>query len=251
MDFKDLHKHHLFTQVMQDNVDCQRELGLDIHDDVGEPPAVDELQFYVMRVGFALSHAINWIEQLHQAVYFMSDFGYGKKAAELQINRQSHLLYNIENYLIRLQSVYDRCLQLTNAVFHICIANELVNHSLIVSNLHVSRTTVPKLLKAVKKTIDGHAQERHQLIHRHSHMDPDLRRIELLYMHSAETWPVDAKYSYQNLVTFRADRVRSFTIKKKAEFVKINFALVTALAPLFDELLVQYKRAKSRLEKMN
>lgn len=251
VDFEDLHEHLLFIQVMQDNVDLETALGIDIQDDFDESTTVDERQFYVMRVGFALSHAFSWVEQLHQAVYFMTDFGYGKKAKELRIKRPAHLLYNIENYLIRLQSVYDRCLQLTNVVFHICISDALVNHSLIVSNLHVARTPVPKLLKAVKKAIDEHAQERHQLIHRHSHIDPDLRKIELLYMHSAETWPVDAKYAYKNLVSVRADRSRNFTIKKKAEFVKINSELVTALGPFFDELLVQYKRVKSRLEKMN
>ena len=219
-------------------------------DELDDSTTVDELQFYVVRVGFALSHALGWVEQLHQAVYFMTDFGYSKKAKELRIKRPAHLLYNIENYLIRLQSVYDRCLQLTNAVFHVCMSDELVAHNLIVSNLHVSRTHVPKLLKAVKKAIDEHAQDRHRLIHRHSHMDPELRKIELLYMHSKETWRDDATFTYERLVTHRAEQMRNFTIRRTAEFVKINAALVIALGPLFDELLLQYKRQKSRLEKL-
>ncbi len=170
MAFEDLYQHLLFTTVTQDSVDSQRALGLRLMDELDESTTVDELQFYVMRVGFSLAHALGWVEQLHQAVHFMTDFGYGKKAKDLGIKRPADLLYNIENYLIRLQSVYDRCLQLTNAVFHLCILDELVGHSLIVSNLHVSRTTVPKRLKAVKKAIDDHAQDRHQLIHsEHEH----------------------------------------------------------------------------------
>ena len=249
MAFEDLYKHALFEQVSQDSIDSQKALGLGLLDELDDSTVVDELQFYVMRVGFALSHALAWVEQLHQAVHFITDFGYGKKAKELHIKRPAHLLYNIENYLIRLQSVYDRCLQLTNAVFHICMSDELVNHGLIVSNLHISRTPVPKLLKAVRSAIDGHAQDRHQLIHRHSHMDPDLRKIELLYMHSRETWRDQATFTYERLVTGRAERVRNFTVKRKTEFVTINAALVAALTPFFDELLLQYKRQKLRLEK--
>lgn len=250
MAFEDLYQHPLFEHVTRDGAKVQEALGLGLLDELDDSTTVDELQFYVMRVGFSLSHALGWVEQLHQAVFFMTDFGHDKKAKELHIKRPAHLLYNIENYLIRLQSTYDRCLQLTNAVFHICTSDELVNHGLIVSNLHVSRTPVPKLLKAVRKSIDDHAQDRHQLIHRHSHMDPDLRKIELLYMHSKETWPNDGKLTYERLVTHRAERIRSLTTRRKAEFVKINASLVDALTPLFDELLIQYKRQKLRLERL-
>ena len=250
MAFEDLYQHPLFEMVSQDSINSQTVLGVGFTDDLDDSTTVDELQFYVMRVGFSLAHALGWVEQLHQAVHFMTDLGYGKKATDLGIKRPAHLLYNIENYLIRLQSVYDRCLQLTNAVFHICISDELVSHSLIVSNLHVSRTPVPKLLKAVRKTIDNHAQDRHQLIHRNSHMDPQLRKIELLYMHSRETWKDDKKFTYERLTLHRAERVRTFTTQRKDEFVRINSELVLALGPLFDELLLQYKRQKSRLEKI-
>jgi enoyl-CoA hydratase/carnithine racemase len=248
--FEDLYQHPFFKTVTQDSIDAQTALGLGFLDELDDSTTIDELQFYVMRVGFSLSHALSWVEQLHQAVHFMTDFGYGKKANDLGIKRPAHLLYNIENYLIRLQSVYDRCLQLTNVVFHICISDELVGHSLIVSNLHVSRTPVPKLLKAVKKAINDYAQDRHKLIHRHSHMDSDLRKIELLYMHSKETWSDDANFTYERLVIHRAERVRAFTTQRKADFVKINEALVLTLGPLFDELLIQYNRQKSRLEKL-
>ena len=248
MAFEDLYQHPLFDTATQDSIDSQQALGLGFTDELDDSSTVNELQFYVMRVGFSLAHTLGWVEQLHQAVHFLTDFGYGKRAKDLGIKRPAHLLYNIENYLIRLQSVYDRCLQLTNAVFHLCISDELVGHGQIVSNLHVSRTAVPKRLKAVKKSIDDYSQDRHKLIHRHSHMDPDLRKIELLYMHSKETWKDDARFTYERLVQHRAERVRTFTTQRKVEFVRINGELVSSLGPLFDELLLQYKRQKSRLE---
>lgn len=250
MTLDDLHQHPLFDEAVRDSIAVQDALGLKLTDEFDENTTLDELQFYVTRVGFSLSHTLGWVEQLHQAVHFMTDFTYGRKAADAGVKKSHHLLYNVENYLIRIVSVYDRCLQLTNAVFHICMSDELVNHSAIVSNLHVSRTDVPKLLKAVKKATKNEEQERHKLIHRHSHMDPELRRIELLYMQTKETWGDDRKYPYKNLVHVRSQLAKKFTARRKKEFEATNTELVNALGPLFDGLLLEYRRQKSRLKKL-
>ena len=246
----DLHRHALFTEAAQDSIDVQRALGLKPAEAFDENAVLDELQFYVTGVGFAVAHTLRWLRQLHHAVHFMGDFGYGKEAAAIGIKRSDHLAYNVENYLIRMVSIYDRCLQLTNSVFHICMSDELVNHGAIVSNLHVARTEVPKLLKAVKKAIKNEEQERHTLIHRHSHMDPELRRIELLYMHNKDTWGSEPTFPYTNLVHVRSQSVKKFTTRRKKEFEAINSNLVNALGPLFDGLLTEYRHQKSRLRKV-
>ncbi len=250
MTLDDLHQHPLFKEAVQDSIDVQDVLGLKLTDDFDEATTLDELQFYVTRVGFALSHALGWAQQLHHAVHFMTDFKYGKKADEAGVRRSHHLLFNVENYLIRMVSMYDRCLQLANAVFHLCMSDELVNHGAIVSNLQVSRTEVPKLLKAVRKAIKDEEQERHKLIHRHSHMDPELRRIELLYMHTEATWGTDRRFPYKNLLHVRGQLVKKYTVRRKQEFEAINDQLVSALGPLFDGLLHEYRRQKSRLQKV-
>jgi hypothetical protein len=209
---------------------------------------MNELQFYVTRVGFSLAHTLTWIEQLHQAVFFLSDFGYSKRQKVEGIQRSHHLIYNIENYLVRLQSVYDRLLQLTNTVFHICMSDELVTHALIVSNLKVARTKVPQKLKAVRNTIKHKSDDRNEIVHRHSYMEPELRKLELLYMHTEETWSVsDTTFPYKNLCYLRSQRTKQITKDKKAEFQSINEALVAALVPLFSALHEQYANEKERL----
>jgi len=250
MTLDDLRLHPLFEEAAQDSIAVQEAIGLKLTDEFDENTTLDELQFYVTRVGFSLSHTLGWVQQLHQAVHFMTDFRYGKKATDAGVNKSHHLLYNVENYLIRMVSMYDRCLQLTNAIFHICMSDDIVNHGTIVSNLHVSRTGVPKLLKAVKKAIKDEEQERHKLIHRHSHMDPELRRIELFYMHTKQTWGTGRKYPYENLVHTRGQLVKKFTTRRKKEFEAINTELVNALGPLFDGLLVEYQRQKARLTQL-
>lgn len=250
MSLDELFQHPLFIEAAQDGIDVQRVLGLKLTDDFDEEAEIDELQFYVTRVGFAVSHALTWVQQLHHAVHFMTEFKYSKKASNAGVKKFHHLLYNVENYLIRLASAYDRCLQLTNAVFHLCMSEEQVNHGAIVSNLHVARAKLPGLLKAVRKAIKDEAQERHRLVHHHSLVDPELRRIELFYMQSKETWGDGREFSFEKLVYVRGQMVKRFTVRRKKEFEAINAELVNALGPLFDGLLVEYRRQKSRLTKL-
>lgn len=246
----DLHHHPLFAESWEDIRAIQKACDLDLMGQFDESTAVDELQFYKGRVSFALAHLLGWVAQLHHAVLFLSEFRYSKKASNAGVSKAHHLLYNVENYLVRLVSVYDRCLQLTNAVFHLCMSDELVNHGALVSNLHVARTDVPARLKAVRKAIKPVEQERHILVHRHSHMDPELRRIEMMYLFDKDTWGSERGIPFENLVHMRGQLVRKFTARRKREFDAINTELVTALGPLFDALLDEYHRQKSRLGKL-
>jgi hypothetical protein len=81
-------------------------------------------------------------------------------------------------------------------------------------------------------------------------MDPELRRIELLYMQTKETWGTDRKSPYENLVHTRGQLLKKFTTRRKKEFEAINTELVDALGPLFDGLLIEYRRQKARLKKL-
>lgn len=245
---QELHEHEFFTEVWKESSAIQRALGIDPLSDGENIPLMDELQFYVVRVGFTLAHTLTWVEQLHQAIHFLSDFSYSKKQKDEGLQRHHHFIYNLENYLIRLQSVYDRLLQLVNNVFHICISDELINHSLIVSNLKVKRTAIPSLLKSVKNTIKDKAAERNQIIHRHSYVDQELRKLELLYKHTQETWPHDEnEYSYSDLCHLRRRKMAEVIAKKKIEFQAVNEKLVAALVPLLNELHIQYNKEKKRL----
>jgi hypothetical protein len=187
MNIESLKQHSFVQTVFKDAVTVYKETGIDLTADKKDEPTLDEHQFYVTRVGYGLSHTLTWIEQLHHAQIFLTQFNYERRTKEAGVNRFHHLIYNVENYLVRLQSVYDRLLQLTNDVFHICMSDKLVNHSLIVSNLRVSRTKIPTLLKAVRKTIEPKAEDRNEIIHRHSYSDPVLRRLELFYLQTEAT----------------------------------------------------------------
>lgn len=248
MHFEALQQHSFVRTVFDDGMEVSQEAGIKPSADASEEPLLDERQFYITRVAYGLAHTLTWVEQLHHAVHFLAQFNYERRTREGGVNRFHHLIYNVENYLVRLQSVYDRLLQLTNNVFHICTSDELVNHGLIVSNLHVARTKVPQLLRAVRKTLEPQATARNDIVHKHSYTDPALRRLELFYMQTEATWgSSDRRLPFKNLAHVRAQLMKQATTSKRTEFAAMNAALVKALLLLFTELNVQYSRQKARV----
>lgn len=61
MSLDDLHRHPLFKEVARDSFGVQDAIGLKLTGDFDETSTVDELQFYITRVGFSLSHALGWL----------------------------------------------------------------------------------------------------------------------------------------------------------------------------------------------
>lgn len=235
--------HPFQEQVFEECIKIQKKYNFNQLKPDKDEPQLDELEFYVTRVGFCISHTLTWIQQLHQAVHFMSDFGYSKEMQRDGIKRSHHLIYNIENYLIRLQSIYDRLLQLTNNVFHLCISDQLVNHSIIVSNIKVARTKIPSLLKGVKAVIKDNSEARNAIVHRHSYLDDELSKIELLYMPTKESWDaLNNNRPYTSLCYVRSQKLKVICSKRKSEFQEINSKLAQAVADLFDEMHIQYKK---------
>ena len=208
---------------------------------------VNEYEFYLVRVAYALSHFVGWVEQLEHAVTYLSTFNYSEKARQDGINRANHLLYNVENYLIRLQSAYDRALQLTNNVFHLLIAEENVQHAHIVSNLKVSRTNIPSLLKQLQKSISGKAQDRHALIHRRSHQEKDLDRLQLFYMQDEKSWTSNLDIPFARVSYMRTRLLKRTVTQKKNEFTALNSKLFDKSVALLDGLQVQYDLEVKRL----
>ncbi|WP_213909581.1 Cthe_2314 family HEPN domain-containing protein [Stutzerimonas nitrititolerans] len=211
---------------------------------IPEDAEVDEYQFYLQGVGFHLAHALTWMRQLELAVELLTNYDYSKR---ISASRADHLIYNIENYLIRLNSTYDRLLQLTNAVFHLCISEEHVSHSVIISNAKVQHCPdVVSNLKAVKKHLDKNAQERHTIIHKHSLLDEKLRRVELLYHDEILEEMSDERKAH--IKTFRANHLREYVIAKKTEFKQMNAQLAKLVATLFAPLLAEYLLQKQQFK---
>jgi hypothetical protein len=219
--------------------------GIEVEPFATELPSdieLTEYQYYIQKVGFYLVHTNSWCKQLDLAIEFLSNFDYSQKKA----TRAEHLIYNVENYLIRLKSVHDRVLQLVNAVFHLCINEANVNHGIIVSNYKIQHR--PEILRAIKKLskfLDKHEQIRHTLIHRHSLMDRNLKKLELFYLNNFEY--IDDENIVQTYKYVRTEHLKRFLSNKKQEFGDINNELSELVSQLFTLLNDEYERQKKAL----
>lgn len=233
--------------VLEDNRSVITGLGLDpLQKSDSNERLPDEYQFYVQKVGFCLANTLRWCKQLELSVELMGNFDYKKTP---KVSRADHFVYSIENYIIRLNSIYDRVLQLINAVFHIGMNEENVSHGPVISNDKlVHRSEIRAAIKHVQKCIEPHAQTRHALIHKHAIMEKDLSRIELFYLHDVNQLSSDEAWR-QNFKIARAQYLRRFSARKRREFVSLNQELVRRIDELFSQLKDEYIRQKMRIHK--
>ena len=236
----ELSKHEFFQEVFEDAAKLLPEFDVKPYaTEVPENVVFDEQQYYIQKVGFFLAHTLAWCRQLDLAIEFLSNFDYSKK---FTANRADHTIYNLENYLIRINSTNDRVLQLVNAVFHLGVSEEFVGHSVIISNVKVQhRPEIVCKVKAIRNFLKEYAQARHTLIHKHSYQDANMRKLELFYMNDLDSLDEEDEWK-SHLKTYRARYLKEFLGQKKDEFKNINNGLGEKLNSLFIELAQEYKR---------
>ena len=171
--------HELVKELSNDAYQYLSHVEFNITDiQLSESVELDEFEYYIHNTGFYLNYFLKLCRQLEMGVEFLTNYKYNNKS---NFHRIDHLIYNIENYIIRYQSSLDRLLQLINCVFHLTIDEKNVSYSQVMSNIKVTRTTVPKVFTPIKSQIDKVSKSRNTIIHRHSYLEKDLRKLELLY----------------------------------------------------------------------
>ncbi len=202
---------------------------------------LDEFEYYVHESGFSLMHFIKWCEQLELSLTLLSNFNYKDK-----ISRADHFIYNVENYMIRVMSVYDKLLQITNSIYHLCNADDIVTHRTILNNIRVSRKPIKKKLEKIRKYLMGKfSQKRNILIHQYSYRDKEMRSLELMYSHNFEHFE---GHNIRSLKSIRATYLRDAINNKKTLFHQTNKELFNLILLVFDCLMKEYFNQKQRLQ---
>ena len=206
----------------------------------------DEYEYFVIAVGHTLAHLLGLCEQMKYAVHFLSLFSPTKQTEESKINRSNYIQYNIENYLIRTQSLNDRVLKLINAVFHLGIDQRNCKFETISKNLHVKVTPVPAKLKKLWAALEKYRQERNTIIHHESFLEDDLRKLEMFYL-VMEKSPEDDIQELKYLPYHARKLAGDYVKQKKLEFNKFNNLIFNELLELFFTLEPKYIQMESAL----
>lgn len=247
---RELKNHKFAARILRDAMDIFRE----VHND--KPPALDseddlepdEYQFYHLHVGNKIGNLITWCKQIDHSLVFISNYVASETMKKAGINRHAHLAYHIENYIIRVESLYDRVLHLIDAVFH--LTNDPMNctHDVIMSNLKVKRTDIPSALKPLRKLLRDYKFERNTIVHKESYQDKLLRRLEL-YSLVTENDPGIDEHVAKALPGLRREAAQDVIKAKKKEFSALNDKLAKALSVILDKLERHYDEERQRLHK--
>lgn len=171
--FENLYKHPFTVEILDDT----KGFGLTKKNSEKEY-ADSEIEFYINNSSFYLVHLISLLEQLKNAVELFSNYNYNKKDG---VDRGKHLVYNYENYLIRVISISDRLLQLVNAVFYLGVNEKSVSERNILNNDKVIITELPLKFKELNKVLNKFKGDRNKVIHIHSYVKKKLKQIEMFY----------------------------------------------------------------------
>lgn len=165
------------------------------------------------------------------------------------ITRPDYLVFHIENYVIRTHMLYERILQLLNAVFHLLNDDGECTHDVIIGNLKVKRTGLPTVMRALKKLLRKYAPVRNQVIHHTSYMDDAIRTLGIIHHRllgnpSLQQEDPEFPFDRQRFVNIRANRI----VRVKAqEYASFDAKLFSKLLPLLDQLQEHYETEKEQL----
>lgn len=238
-----LEQHILSKTLLEDAELISKNRDINIFDVELKDTNFDEHEYYIHNTGFFFFHMIQLCYQLNYAVELLTNFNYSSKN---KVTRDQHLIYNIENYIIRLTSLDDRLLQLVNAVFHLAIDEKNVNERSILTNLKVSRTDFSFLYKEFKKQNSKYIGERNTIIHRHSYLDKKIRKIEVLY-ESHVLFKLN-KINIEKAKFIRKDIITRYVKEFKSDFFNANTECITTLLPILDFLYEHYLKTKIKLK---
>ena len=166
-----------------------------------------------------------------------------KKAA---INRHSLIVYHVENYIIRTQSLLDRVLKLVDAVFHLLDAPRNCQFDVVVKNVKVAVSEAPESIKSLRKLLGQYSAVRNEVIHQHSIKEDDLRILDLYFL--LERWEeISPRQNRSNVSEPAQDMTQEVLWKRKYEFSKFNKELAVAIAHIFEKLAPYYSREEQAL----
>lgn len=169
------------------------------------------------------------LRQLVQVSAFMSGFRLTQDLKANGISRLDHIIYHLENFLIRITGCFDRCLILVNVALDLGNEPEDCRYGLIQRNKHVARLGLLGPLGEINGIVKPYRESRNVVAHRQRHSEPELGTLELFNLmekHDPDLFP-------EGLAKVKADLL---VIDKKKEINGVNRKLQAAVGRLFSAL---------------
>lgn len=242
--------HHPFAMIAM-RAGIKAEKGLGVTDVVKIQPIYNrepnEHEFFMLSVARTMSYLLSCCEQLEQIPVMLKTHRQTNTLQKADITRPHLISYHLENHLIRMEGLMDRLLKLLDATFHLMNDPSQCRWQTISRNRKIQASTLLPHLKSLRRMLDRHSAQRNDVVHHHSLMDDDLRRIEMFEL--LVRWKeVDGVIPVDHLPDLIKESTADFLRSKTGEIEALNEELSVGLLKVLDELGAYYKREDETLQ---
>jgi hypothetical protein len=162
------------------------------------------------------------------------------------INRHSQIVYHVENYVIRTQSLLDRVLKLVDAVFHLLNDPRNCRYDVVIKNVKVQVSDLPESIKDLRTLLSRYSAVRSEVVHQHSIKEDRLRALDLFFL--TERWErVYPNPKHPSVGGLVKEVTQEVLREKKNEFIEFNTEIAVAISRIFDKLMPYYSREEHAL----
>lgn len=202
-------------------------------DDSGNNPSASRKESYAIETFLSVGNVVSCIDQLHFSMDLLS--GYRSSSTPDKMNRYDYIVFGIENYYLRLTSVFDRCLRLANVIFQLGLPERQCNNESIIKNSHVKGTPVAKALTELDNFTGPFRFHRNTVAHQGTYSEKDLDQLGQYYLLVEED---DSYKRYRCLFKKKTD---DFVDEKKAEFKDHLVNLENLVESYFDPVYTDFE----------
>jgi hypothetical protein len=248
---KNLIEHPFAKAVLQRSMEVEKDLYGDDFDSLNKLPirVPENWEYFEMSVGYYISQLFSWCQQLVNNIHFINAKTPNSTLKKRSITSYDLLIYHIENYYIRVQSLYDRILNLTDAVFFLGNSIDNINHKVIVDNSFVKMYKVDVDLRKINKTIrDYLGTRRNQIIHQANYKEQNITELEYYCLFQDGINIPETDYEAKKFIPKIVKKLSQDIIEEKIpEFEKFNDTIFVLLFKYFDKLHKIYLRKSGDL----
>ena len=220
-------------QFITDVAEVSREYFLKHKDKSPDEEVIaSKREHYAIETLSSISNVIICLDQLYFSVDMLS--GYSEHKTHKSMNRYDYILYNVENFYLRLTSIYDRCLRLTNVVYQLGLPERQCNYYTVVKNDHLKNTKIAEDLKSLDKFSEQFRFHRNLIAHNATYSEEDLDRLGPMF-YVVET--DDDLKRYRHFLKIKTD---NYIAKKKDEFNNYIYNVEDLVDSFFNSIKEQY-----------
>lgn len=197
------------------------------HDKIVTKPT--RFERYNIEVLLSANNITECLDQIHFSIEMLS--GFKTKRGSL-MNRHDYIVFILENFYLRITSIFDRVLRFSNIVFEIGLPEKECKESTIIKNDKIKDTPLYAILRKLNTFIDKYRYPRNKIAHSESYNEKKLEDIQGFYIVIESGNDKDLE-RYKNFYKRIADE---YVVEKKNELSQITNELEKLLVDFFKEI---------------